>query len=237
MTDALGPPNPLGREQPEARADNQAAELFGQTPWQTVGPFFHYGLPWKGGADLVGQSDLGARPELFGEEHYVLNLSAPKGEVAGTRIEVCGQVRDAAGAPVPDAMVEIWQANAAGRYASPADAREELPLDPGFIGFGRSSTSKVGEYRFLTIKPGRTPGPGNGLQAPHIAVGVFGRGLIKRLVTRIYFEDEAANDEDAILELVPAARRPTLIARKTGEGHYRFDIVLQGEDETVFFDV
>jgi protocatechuate 3,4-dioxygenase alpha subunit len=236
MTDAP-PPNPLGREQPEARADNQATELFGQTPWQTVGPFFHYGLPWKGGADLVGQSDLGARPELFSEEHYVLNLSAPKGEVAGDRIEVCGQIRDGAGAPAPDAMVEIWQANAAGRYASPDDRRETPPLDQGFVGFGRSSTSEAGEYRFLTIKPGRTPGPGDSLQAPHIAVGVFGRGLLKRLVTRLYFEDEVANDEDAILGLVPASRRATLIARRTAERVYRFDIVLQGQDETVFFDV
>jgi protocatechuate 3,4-dioxygenase alpha subunit len=215
--------------------DNQSPESFGQTPWQTVGPYFHYGLPWKGGADLVGQSDIGARADLFPEAHYMLNLSSPKSEVAGERIELTGVVYDAQGAILADAMIEIWQANAAGRYASLDDDRSDLPLDEGFIGFGRSSTSKEGVYRFLTIRPGRVPGPGNQLQAPHIAVGVFGRGLIKRLATRIYFDDEAANAEDPILELVPPARRHTLIAKREGDG-YRFDIHLQGEDETVFFD-
>ncbi|WP_158914965.1 protocatechuate 3,4-dioxygenase subunit alpha [Caulobacter sp. S45] len=218
-------------------ADNQSPEAFGQTPWQTVGPFFHYGLPWKGAADLVGGSDIGARADLFPTEHYLLNQPAPKGATAGERIEITGRVIDAAGAPIPDAMIEIWQANAAGRYASVDDGRADLPLDPDFTGFGRSSTSKDGEYRFLTVKPGRVPGPGNTLQAAHIAVGVFGRGLIKRLVTRIYFEDEPANAEDPILELVPTDRRQTLIARRTSDGTYRFDIVLQGENETVFFDI
>jgi protocatechuate 3,4-dioxygenase, alpha subunit len=231
MTDA----NPLGRDQPAARQDNLSTP--GQTPWQTVGPFFHYGLPWKGGADLVGQSDLGARPELFPEAHYVLNLSSPKGKVAGERIEVTGSVFDAQGAPVPDAMIEIWQANSAGRYASPQDPREELPRDDGFVGFGRSSTTQDGLYRFLTVKPGRVPGPGDTTQAPHIAVGVFGRGLIKRLATRIYFEDEACNDEDPILGLVPPERRATLIARQVEKGAYHLDIHLQGEHETVFFEI
>ena len=227
--------NPLGRDQPEVRQDNLNTP--GQTPWQTVGPFFHYGLPWKGGADLVGQSDLGARPDLFPEEHYVLNLSSPKGEVRGEAIEVTGSIFDADENPVPDAMIEIWQANTAGRYVSLEDTREHLPLDPGFVGFGRSSTTKDGVYRFLTLKPGRVPGPGNTLQAPHIAMGVFGRGLIKRLVTRLYFEDEPSNAEDPILELVPTHRRGTLMARKAGAGVYRMDIRLQGEHETVFFDL
>jgi protocatechuate 3,4-dioxygenase, alpha subunit len=231
MTEA----NPLGRDAPAPRADNLSTP--GQTPWQTVGPFFHYGLPWKGGADLVGQSDLGARPDLFPEAHYVLNLSSPKGEVAGERIELTGAVYDADGAPVPDAMIEIWQANSAGRYRSLEDGREDLPLDEGFIGWGRSSTSKEGVYRFLTIKPGRVPGPGNALQAPHIAVGVFGRGLLKRLVTRVYFEDEGSNVEDPILDLVPPGRRDTLIARRGSDGAYRFDVHLQGERETVFFEL
>jgi protocatechuate 3,4-dioxygenase alpha subunit len=228
--------NPLGREQPAPRADNQAEDRFGQTPWQTVGPFFHYGLPWKGGADLVGQSELGARPELFPDAHYVLNQPAPKGEVAGERIELVGQVFDAEGKPVPDAMLEIWQANAAGRYASPQDPRSELPLDQGFTGFGRGATDAEGRYRFLTIRPGRVPGPGNRLQAPHIAVSLFGRGLLKRLVTRIYFEGEASNAEDPILELVPAERRATLAAQPEGDGRWRFDIRIQGDRETVFFD-
>lgn len=221
---------------PAPRLDNQDPGLFGQTPSQTVGPFFHYGLPWKGGADLVGQSEMGARPELFPEAHYVLNLSPPRGPVSGEPIVLEGVVLDADGKPVPDAMIEIWQANAAGRYASPDDDREEIPLDEGFIGFGRASTSEAGVYRFRTVLPGRVPGPGDDLQAPHIAVSVFGRGMIKRLATRVYFEGEAANDSDPILALVPAGRRDTLIARKDGEA-WRFDIVLQGARETVFFDI
>jgi protocatechuate 3,4-dioxygenase, alpha subunit len=221
---------------PAPRMDNQDPALFGQTPSQTVGPFFHYGLPWKGGADLVGQSDMGARPELFPEEHYVLNLAPPKGAVSGETIVLEGVVYDADGKPVPDAMIEIWQANAAGRYASPDDNRVDLPLDEGFIGFGRASTSEEGLYRFRTVRPGVVPGPGDSQQAPHIAVGVFGRGLIKRLVTRIYFDDAPENADDPILALVPAERRDTLVARKVGEA-WRFDIVLQGERETVFFDI
>ena len=220
-------------------ADNQSSELFGQTPSQTVGPFFHYGLPWKGGADLVGQSDWGARPELFPEDHYVLNLSAPKGPVKGPIIEIHGCVLDGAGKPVPDAMVEIWQANAAGRYCSPDDRRNDVPLDGNFVGFGRSSTSNAGEYRFRTVLPGRAPGPGNTLQAAHIAIGVTGRGLLKRLVTRLYFEGSEGLETDPILDLVPASRRKTLVARRTAENpvSYGFDIVLQGEGETVFFDI
>jgi protocatechuate 3,4-dioxygenase alpha subunit len=232
MSDA----NPLGREQPAPRQDNQAAEMFGQTPWQTVGPFFHYALPWKGGADLLGASDLGARPDLFPAAHDLLHASTHRERVSGEAIEIRGHVFDASGAPVPDAMIEIWQANAAGRYASPADARDDLPLDGGFSGFGRSATSAAGEFVFKTVKPGRVPGPGNSLQAPHIAVGVFGRGLLKRLVTRLYFAGDPANADDPILDLVPVARRQTLIARQA-QGHWRFDIHLQGESETVFFDV
>jgi protocatechuate 3,4-dioxygenase alpha subunit len=220
-------------------ADNQSPELFGQTPSQTVGPFFHYGLPWKGGADLVGQSDWGARPELFPEEHYVLNLSAPKGPVKGEIIEIHGRVLDGAGKPVPDAMVEIWQSNAAGRYRSPDDLRNDAPLDENFLGFGRSSTGEDGVYRFRTVLPGRVPGPGNTLQAAHIAIGVMGRGLLKRLVTRLYLENGEGLETDPILDLVPASRRKTLIARRMTENplSYRFDIILQGEGETVFFDI
>ncbi len=222
---------------PAPRVDSLDPTIFGQTPSQTVGPYFHYGLPWKGGADLVGQSDIGARPDLFPEEHYVLNLSSPKGPVSGEQIDIVGKVVDGDGATVPDAMIEIWQANAHGRYASLEDPRTDLPLDEGFVGFGRSATTKDGEFHFRTVKPGRVPGPGNTLQAPHIAVSVFARGMLKRLTTRIYFEDSAVNDEDPILNLAPEARRPTLMARQEGPGRYRFDIVLQGERETVFFDV
>jgi protocatechuate 3,4-dioxygenase alpha subunit len=230
--------NPLGREQPDPRQDNQEVGCFGQTPWQTVGPFFHYGLPWKGGADLIGQSDMGARPDLFPPAHYLLNLPAPKAEMQGEVIEITGQVLDGAALPVPDAMIELWQANHAGRYASPADPRGELPLDPDFTGFGRASTSDTGEFRFRTIRPGRVPGPHqtNAWQAPHIALGVMGRGLLKRLVTRLYFAGDPANDEDPILALVPPERRQTLMAQRGADGTWRFDIRLQGDGETVFFD-
>jgi protocatechuate 3,4-dioxygenase alpha subunit len=219
----------------ESRLDNQDPSLFGQTPSQTVGPFFHYGLPWRGGADLVGASELGARPELFPEAHNLLNLSAPRGRPEGEAIEIVGRVLDGEGAAVPDAMIEIWQANAAGRYASPDDPRSDVPLDPPFIGFGRASTGEDGSYLFRTVRPGTTPGPGNRLQAPHIAFSVFGRGLVKRLATRLYFEGHFLNAEDPILAHVPEQRRPTLLACNEADGRWRFDIRLQGEGETVFF--
>ncbi|WP_294354107.1 protocatechuate 3,4-dioxygenase subunit alpha [uncultured Sphingomonas sp.] len=223
--------------QPDPRANNQDPVLFGQTPSQTVGPFFHYGLPWKGGADLVGKSDMGARPDLFPEAHYVLNLSSPSGVPEGTVIELTGRVIDGAGDGVPDAMIEIWQANAAGRYRSHDDARDDVPLDPHFVGFGRASTDDEGRYRFRTIMPGRVPGPGNSLQAPHIALSIFGRGLIKRLATRVYFDGAAGNEDDLVLAQVPAARRRTLIARADEAGAWSLDLVLQGAGETVFFDL
>jgi protocatechuate 3,4-dioxygenase alpha subunit len=199
--------------------DNQSPELFGQTPWQTVGPFFHTSLPWKGSADLVG------------------SLEMARGAVAGKVIDIGGRVFDGEGAPVPDALIEIWQANAAGRYNSPADSRDAIPLDAGFTGFGRAATGEDGAYRFRTVLPGRVPGPGNSLQAPHAALSILGRGLMKRLVTRIYFEDGEGNEDDPILALAPADRRGALIARREGPATYRFDIHLQGEHESVFFDV
>ena len=211
-----------------------------QTAWQTIGPFFHFALPWKGCADLTGDSELGARLDLTPPGHYMAVDAgrATRRDVRGERIQIEGYVRDADGAPIPDAMVEIWQANAEGRYPSAIDPRADLADDPAFEGFGRCATDAQGRYVFRTIRPGRVPGPGNSLQAPHIAVGVLARGMLKRLVTRIYFSDSAANGEDPILALVPKGRRDTLIAqRKTGGGiEYRFDIVLNGEGETVFFD-
>ena len=219
------------------RLDNQDPTIFGQTPWQTVGPFFHYGLPWKGGADLVGKSDMGARTDLFGEDHYLLNLSSPTGTPEGEVIKIAGQVFDAKGVPILDAMIEIWQANAAGRYASADDPRDAVPVDPHFVGFGRASVDSDGIYRFRTIQPGRVPGPGNTLQAPHLAVSVFGRGIIKRLATRLYFADAEGNDDDPVLTAVPAARRNTLIAHQRDDDSWWFDIRLQGEAETVFFAV
>ena len=214
--------------------DNQSPELFGQTPAQTIGPFFHFSLPWYGSADLVGESDLGARPDLLQEGHQELNCSRKRTRVAGEPIEIFGRILDGAGAPVVDALIEIWQANAHGRYASPSDPRTELPLDPGFAGFGRAATAEDGTFRFRTIRPGSVPGPSNRLQAPHIAVGVFGRGLLKRLATRIYFADAPENEDDPILALVPEDRRETLLAKPAGNV-WQFDIILQGERETVFF--
>jgi protocatechuate 3,4-dioxygenase alpha subunit len=222
---------------PAPRQDALDPELRGQTPSQTVGPFFHYGLPWKGGADLVGQSDMGARHDLFPAEHYVLHCASPSGIPQGEAIEVAGCVFDAHGDAVVDAMIEIWQANAAGRYDSPDDEREDAALDPHFIGFGRASTSDEGIYRFRTIRPGRVPGPGNTLQAPHIAISVFARGVIKRLATRLYFADGQGNDTDPVLDAVPAARRGTLIASRRDDGTWWLDIHLAGAHETVFFDL
>jgi len=183
------------------------------TPSQTVGPFFHIGLPYEGGPHLVEPDAAGA-------------------------IRVGGRVFDGEGEPVNDAVIEIWQANGAGRYDHPEDTREELPLDEGFRGFGRCETSPDGSYEFVTVKPGQVPAPDGGLQAPHIEVSVLARGVLKRIATRIYFPDEQeANEADPVLALVEdQERRSTLVARKE-DGALRFDIHLQGGGETVFFDV
>lgn len=223
--------------QPMPRQDNLDPALFGQTPSQTVGPFFHYGLPWKGGADLVGKSDMGARPELFAEQHWVLNLSSPTGVPEGEVIEIAGRVFDAEAVPVVDAMIEIWQANAAGRYHALDDDRSDVAIDPHFIGFGRASTAADGVYRFRTILPGRVPGPGDTVQAPHIALSVFGRGIIKRLATRLYFAGAAGNDDDPILACIPEERRATVIAQRRDDGVWWLDLRLAGPHETVFFDL
>jgi protocatechuate 3,4-dioxygenase, alpha subunit len=181
---------------------------------QTVGPFFHLGLSQ-------------------------LNLSEVAGpQVTGERITLEGVVLDGDRNAVPDALVEIWQANAHGKYAHEAD-RQEKPLEPGFRGYGRLATSPDGFFQFHTILPGRVPGPQGTLQAPHIEVCVFMRGLLKQLVTRVYFEGDPANEDDFVLNLIEPARRATLIAQKAEEGGsvYRWNILLQGQDETVFFDV
>lgn len=187
-----------------------------QTPSATVGPYFSM--------KLVEHRDL-AGPEYAGE-----------------RIRVEGRVLDGDGKGVEDALIEIWQANAAGRYRHPADTRDKLPLDEGFTGYGRAySDFTTGAYAFQTLKPGPVPAPGGGLQAPHLSLIVTARGLLNHLFTRVYFGDEAAaNAADPVLASVPAGRRPTLIARHVAGGDvatYRFDVRLQGGDETVFFDV
>jgi len=141
--------------------------------------------------------------------------------------------------PIPDAMIEIWQANAHGRYNHPAD-QGPAALDPSFLGFGRSGTDEDGTYWFETVKPGRVPFDGKRLQAPHICVTIFARGLLNHLVTRVYFADDPANALDPVLASVPSDRRATLLAHREpneGDGRYHFDIMLQGANETVFFNV
>jgi len=161
---------------------------------------------------------------------------APAG-AQGKRVTLQGRVIDGDGKPVSDGVVEIWQADAQGKYAHPEDAQDK-PIDRAFRGFGRSFTDANGIFRFATVVPGRVPGPGGTLQAPHIVVTVLMRGLLKHLITRVYFPDEAANDEDLVLKLVPEERRATLIARRGlgQKGMLEWDIVLQGDGETVFFD-
>jgi protocatechuate 3,4-dioxygenase alpha subunit len=182
------------------------------TPSQTVGPFFDFGLEVENGGVMAGAAGL------------------------GRQIVIEGSIRDGAGDPVADAIIEAWQANAAGRYRHPADDRDG-PLDPACDGFGRVATTAEGRFLFSTVMPGAVPGPDGRPQAPHLVVSVLARGILTRLATRIYFEGEAANAQDPILELVPRERRGTLIARQAGANRYVFDVRLQGPGETVFFDV
>ena len=159
---------------------------------------------------------------------------APPG-VQGERVTIQGRLFDGDGTPVNDGAIEIWQANAAGRYASAEDA-QSAPIDPKFRGFGRVLTGADGEFSFTTIKPGPVPGPGGTSQAPHLAVVIFMRGSLRHLLTRMYFPDDAANVEDPILKLVPAERRATLIAKPQGQATLEWNIYVQGGNETVFFD-
>ena len=185
----------------------------GLSPSQTVGPYLSNGLL----RDVV-------TPEVV-----------PRGDPRALVIR--GRLLDGAGEPVPDGMVEIWQASPAGRYSHHADAREDLALEEGFVGFGRSGTEDEGRFELVTVKPGAVLYPDGRLQAPHLVVGVFARGLLKRLATRMYFPDEeAANAADPVLVLVAPERRATLVAVQD-DGFLRFDIRLQGTGETVFFAV
>ncbi|HXX86610.1 MAG TPA: protocatechuate 3,4-dioxygenase subunit alpha [Casimicrobiaceae bacterium] len=181
------------------------------TPSQTVGPYLKIGFEHLSVDDLAGQA------------------------VSGERIAIQGRLLDGDGKGVNDSVVEVWQANAYGRYASPEDPQNK-PVEPGFRGFGRILSGADGGFRFTTVKPGRVPGPGGALQAPHLVVTVFMRGILKHLLTRMYFPEEPANAEDPVLKLVPADRRLTLVARRASAGVLEWNIVLQGQDETVFFD-
>jgi protocatechuate 3,4-dioxygenase alpha subunit len=183
------------------------------TPSQTIGPFY-----W---GTLVNT--------------YRCDLAPPG--VPGERIEVVLTLHDAEGAVVPDGLLEIWQANSHGRYKHPED-RRNLPLDAGFEGFGRASTFTDGRAHFGTVKPGQVPWPEGGLQAPHLNISVFARGLLNRLATRLYFDGDPALADDPVLKLVEPARRGTLIARRDDKGGiWHLPIHLGGPSETVFFDV
>jgi protocatechuate 3,4-dioxygenase alpha subunit len=186
--------------------------IFATTPSQTVGPYFAICLPWPGGPCAVPEETPGA-------------------------IRIRGTVFDGAGEPVPDHLIETWQADPEGRFADLHGYGDRSELE-GFRGFARCGTEDGdGSFEIVTVKPGRVPGPDGTMQAPHIDVSVFARGMLQRCVTRIYFGDEgAANEADPALGRVPADRRETLIAQPTGDG-FRFDIRLQGPGETVFFDV
>ncbi len=182
------------------------------TPSQTVGPYLHIGLPWDDGPHVVAPGTPGA-------------------------IRISGVVLDGEGTPVPDAMVETWQADPHGGFGH-GDGTPD-PAFPGFRGFGRSATDADGRFTLLTLKPGRVPfgGDGSALQAPHLDVSLFARGLLHRLVTRWYFADEPqANAEDPLLASVPPERRETLLL-VPGDAGYALDLRIQGPGETVFFDL
>jgi protocatechuate 3,4-dioxygenase, alpha subunit len=180
------------------------------TPSQTVGPFFSFALPWPDGPYVVAQGTRGA-------------------------IWLRGTVFDGNGEPVPDALVESWQADRDGRFDHPDDPRGAVA---GFRGFGRCPTDEAGRWSILTVKPGPVPGPAGSVQAPHVDLSVFARGLLDRVVTRVYFPDEEqANAADPVLaRIADPAARATLVAAATDDG-YRFDVRLQGDRETVFFAV
>ena len=190
---------------------------YGITASQTVGPFLKIGLVREGQEYVVPKNTNGA-------------------------LKVQGRVYDGEGKPVPDAMIEIWQANVHGKYNHPEDL-SDAELVKGFNGFGRSCTDEEGCFFFVTVKPGRVAGLGNTLQAPHMAINVFARGMLKQQVTRLYFSDEIhANSEDPVLNSIDDAEvRDTLVASKVNDENgipcYKFNIHLQGEKETAFFDV
>ncbi|MBQ0902059.1 protocatechuate 3,4-dioxygenase subunit alpha [Micromonospora sp. U21] len=189
------------------------SERLGVTPAQTVGPYLHIGLRWPDGPYAVPEGTPGA-------------------------FWIRGRIVDGAGMPVVDALVESWQADPDGRFDHPDDPRGAQPSTvPGYRGFGRSETDAAGQYALLTVRPGPLPAPNGETEAPHLTLSVFARGLLHRVVTRLYFPDEpAANAEDPVLRIIDADRRDTLLATPAPDG-FRFDIRLQGEHETVFFAV
>ncbi len=180
------------------------------TPSQTVGPYLHIGLT---------------------NRHSVTRIAAP--DQPGECVRLKCRVFDVDGVPVNDAMIEIWQADASGKYNHP-DHEEN---GGAFIGFGRAATNENGECEFETVRPGSVPGPENTIQAPHLNVAVYARGILLQLYTRIYFAGDPANGADPVLALVPDERRETLLAKPESSGGWTFNIQLRGDQETVFFDV
>ncbi|MGA8152069.1 MAG: protocatechuate 3,4-dioxygenase subunit alpha [Terriglobales bacterium] len=185
------------------------------TPSQTAGPFLSIGLT---------------------EKNSVQTIAGPQAK--GERVWLKCRVLDGDGAPLNDAAIEIWQADSGGKYNHPVDGQAKTP-DAACRGFGRMGTKDDGSCEFETVKPGRVPGPGNALQAPHLNIAIFARGILLQLYTRIYFAGDPANEEDPVLALVPAERRDTLLAQPdpARAGGWLFDIHLCGDKETVFFDV
>jgi protocatechuate 3,4-dioxygenase alpha subunit len=184
-----------------------------QTPSQTVGPFFSIGL------DALNRADIS------------VGMDQPD------RLTFRGRILDGDGKPVPDAVIEIWQADPDGNYPDPAESAQPRTTAK-FFGFGRVPTNDAGEFVFTTVKPGSVRGPDGQPHAPHLAISIFMRGLLQRLITRVYFPDEPLNDSDPVLACIPVERRPTLIAQRANNApnELEWNIYLQGDQETVFLD-
>jgi protocatechuate 3,4-dioxygenase alpha subunit len=204
----------------------------GQTPGQTLGPFFHQGLLRTRAVFQV--------PGLCNDASDVFDHVLVEPATAGERIAIEGVVHDGLGQPIGDALIELWQANAHGRYAHELDTSGR-EIDPAFRGYGRAATDAKGGFTFRTVKPGAVAGPGGSVQAPHLNLVLGARGMPRHAFTRVYFAGDAELVQDPVLSLVPERRRPTLIAQASGQRDgatvYRFDIHLQGENETVFFEI
>jgi protocatechuate 3,4-dioxygenase, alpha subunit len=187
-------------------------DLLGSTPSQTVGPFLSIVLPWPDGADAVAPGTPGL-------------------------LTITGRLTDGAGDPVPDGLVEVWQADPDGRFNHPDDPRGASAYD-GFRGFGRCPTDADGAFFFHTLKPGALPDGLGGTEAPHLDVSIFARGLLDRLITRIYFPDESeANALDPVLAGLEPDDRSRLTGIAVGDGRIRFDVRMQGHDQTPFFRI
>ncbi|TCL10286.1 protocatechuate 3,4-dioxygenase alpha subunit [Shimia isoporae] len=204
----------------------QDLDYLKETPSQTAGPYVHIGLaPGAAGFDIY-RRELGA------------DIAGPNAR--GERIRIEGSVIDGSGSPIKDVLIETWQANSKGLYVDPNDSSA---VEDGFSGFGRViSDFETGKWAFETIKPGSTPGRNGKVQAPHVSMWIVARGINIGLNTRLYFEDETdLNATDPVLNLIePENRRATLLAKRSetkGKTTYRFDVVLQGLNETVFFDI